>query len=176
MALGQRGAIAIRRGDPAHGVALLDESLQVARRVGYLMVATSYMIDMAEGLIALRRTHEALATLDQATARIEASDELYLMPELLRIRGEALAQAGADEAKRTVLAAIDWARRQSAMTLEIRAMTSLTRIQIERGDAEDAAEVLASLLGRFSEGDGNPDVRAAAELLEALGRPLGPPA
>lgn len=176
MALGQRGAIAIRRGDPAHGVALLDESLQVARRVGYLMVATSYMIDMAEGLIALRRTREALATLDQATARVEASDELYLMPELLRTRGEALAQAGASEGQRTVLAAIDWARRQSAMTLEIRAMTSLARMQLERGDAEEAAEALATLHGRFSEGGGNPDVRAAVELLEALGRSVGPPA
>jgi hypothetical protein len=59
------------------------------------------------------------------------------------------------------------------MTLEIRAMTSLTRLQRERGDA---AERLASLHGRFSKGGGHPDVRAAAEPLKTLGWPVAPPA
>jgi hypothetical protein len=38
------------------------------------------------------RFSKAMAMLDEATACLEASDELYLMPELLRVRGEALAR------------------------------------------------------------------------------------
>ena len=133
------------------------------------------MNDLAAGLIALERTAEALDKLDQARARIDANGELLHLPELLRLRGEALAQAGSADADKTLHAALDLARRQEAVAWELRAATSLCRLQQSRGSAGDGIELLAATYDRFREGFDTADLRAAAELLRALGRPPAKP-
>jgi predicted ATPase/DNA-binding winged helix-turn-helix (wHTH) protein len=169
MALGQKGTIAIKRGDPMQGVALLKEALIVAGSSGYAMVTTGYMNDLAEGLLALGQPREALQILDQSTARIEGSGELYHMSELLRLRGEALDLIGSDEAESTLLAAIERGQKQQALALELRAATSLLRVRCKRGHPGDASGRLASVYGRFSEGFGTFDLKSAAGLLQSLG-------
>ena len=168
MALGQQGAIAIKRGDPRQGVALLQEALKVAGASGYAMVTTGYMNDLAEGLVALGQPREALEVLDQSIARIEGLGELYHMSELLRLRGEALDQINSNEAESTLVAAIEWAQKQQALALELRASMSLLRVKHERSRRLDASDRLSSVYGRFSEGFGTSDLKAAAGLLRSL--------
>ena len=151
----QRGGLAIRQGDPERGVKLLEEALKIANSSGYTMVVTQYMVNLAEGLVALGRTARALAVLDQVTARIEASGEHLHMPELRRLRGEALAQAGSDEAHRALCASLECARNQDALAWELRTATSLARLLARRGSSKEGTDLLAGVYGRFREGFGN---------------------
>ncbi len=176
MALGHQGTLAIRRGEPERGVALLHEALRLAGS-SYTMVTTGYLKDLAEGLIALGRTAEAFDALDQASARINANGERLHVPELLRLRGEALAQVGSTAAERTLHAAVQAARRQGGAAWELRAAISLCRLQRTRGWTGDGADLLAAVYARFRDGFDTADLRAAAELLRALGRsPAASPA
>ena len=170
MVLGQQGGLAIRRGDPARGVQLLEEALRIAG-TSYAMVTTGYLNDLADGLITLGRSAEALDVLDQANARIEANGELLHLPELLRLRGEALARAGSADAEKTLRAALEAAQRQHAAAWELRAAISLCRLQRTNGGVNDGGDLLAATYARFREGFDTADLRAAAELLHAIGQP-----
>jgi predicted ATPase/DNA-binding winged helix-turn-helix (wHTH) protein len=169
MVLGQQGGIAIQRGDPARGVLLLEEALRTAG-TSYEMVTTGYLKDLADGLIALGRTSQALEVLGQASARVDANGELLHLPELLRLRGEALVQAGSADAERTLRAALDEARRQEASAWELRAAISVCRLLQTRGRADEGGELLSMRYACFREGFDTADLQAAAKLLGELGR------
>jgi len=62
-------------------VLLLEEALRTAG-TSYEMVTTGYLKDLADGLIALGRTSQALEVLGQASARVDANGELLHLPEL----------------------------------------------------------------------------------------------
>jgi predicted ATPase len=70
-------------------------------------------------------------------------------------------------------AAIEVARAQSALSWELRAATTLLRLRAARGDAREAREALARVLGRFTEGFGTPDLREARALLDETARAAG---
>lgn len=91
--------------------------------------------------------------------------------ELHRKKGELLfASARADDAQaeEELCLAITIAREQSAKLLELRAATSLLRIQASRGFGVPATDLLRRLLRWFSNAPEIPDVREARELLAAL--------
>jgi hypothetical protein len=127
------------------------------------------MLNLAEGLLALGRTARALAVLERAIARIEASGELLHMPELFRLRGEALAQTGSDEARGALYASLECARRQGALAWELRTAMSLTRLLASRGSSKEGTDLLAEVSSRFHEGFGTADLRAAAGFLRSTG-------
>ena len=64
--------------------------------------------------------------------------------------------------------AIDWARRQSALSMELRAATSLARVWHNQGRSKEAREQLASVYHRFTEGLRTDDLNAAKVLLDSL--------
>jgi predicted ATPase len=171
VASGLQGGVAIKRGDPRSGVARLEASLATAQQTGYPMITTWFVSDLAEGLLRLGRAGEALLLLHQAIARIEDSGELFYMPELQRLKGETLLQlARPDDADKALRVAIDWARRQGSIAWELRAVTSLTRLQRRLGTVGDAGDLLAAVHGRFTEGFDSIDLKAAAKLLKSLDR------
>ena len=163
MSLGQRGGLAVRQGDPKGGVKMLEEALRIANSSGYTMIVTQYMVNLAEGLLALGRIAQALALIDRAIVRIEASGELLHMPELLRLKGEALAQTGADKAQEALYASLQCARSQDALAWELRAASSLARLRTSRG-CKEGTDLLSGVFSRFREGFGTVDLRAAASL------------
>jgi len=134
------------------------------------MATTGYLRDLAEGLVALSRPAEALDTLDQARRRINASGELLHLPELLRLRGEALAQMASVDAEAQLSDALEAARRQGAAAWELRTAISLCKLHQRRGDAGKGADLLASVYACFREGFETADLRVAADLLGTLGR------
>jgi predicted ATPase len=63
--------------------------------------------------------------------------------------------------------AIAIAQKQSAKSLELRAVLGLSRLLQQQGKQGEARETLAEIYGRFTEGFDTPDLQEARALLEA---------
>ena len=68
--------------------------------------------------------------------------------------------------------ALDWARQQGALSLELRSAMSLARLQRDRGRFADATALLQPVYGRFTEGFDTGDLKAAKALLDTLIEPV----
>jgi predicted ATPase len=92
------------------------------------------------------------------------------MPELLRIKGEVLLQRkpNAIDAEDHFLRSLAWARRQGALSWELRSATSLARLWRDQARTKEAHELLAPVYHRFTEGFDTVDVKAAKALVESL--------
>jgi len=64
--------------------------------------------------------------------------------------------------------AVDWARRQGALSWELRATTSLAKIWHNQGRSKEARELLSAVYDRFTEGLETADLRTAKALLGSL--------
>jgi len=67
------------------------------------------------------------------------------------------------------LHSLDWARRQGALSWELRTSTSLARLQHDQGGRiAEARSLLQSVYDRFSEGFETADLKTAKALLNFL--------
>ena len=115
------------------------------------------------------QTAEALQQIDQV---VDLSEADWLTPELLRLKGKLLLaenkSGAAETAKRYFRQARDEARRQGALSWELRATTSLAYLLLGQGQAADAIACLEPIYDRFTEGFGTADLIAAKQLLGDL--------
>jgi predicted ATPase len=125
------GVLLIRRGESAAGSRLLGAALKGLPE-GAFYVNRNLFAELAEGFGAAGQIAEGLALVDDVLARVERTEEQWCLAELLRTKGELLllrgappAVADAEESFRHVL---DVARRQDALSWELRAATSLARL------------------------------------------------
>ena len=92
------------------------------------------------------------------------------MAELLRIKGELLLAQGRPGAGVTTedyfRQAVDWARRQGALSWELGAATSLARLLRDQDCSADATALLQPVYDRFIEGFDTADLKAAKALLD----------
>jgi predicted ATPase len=113
--------------------------------------------------------------IDEALARSERDEERWCVAELLRVKGELILSEGAPDAATVAedhfTQALDWARRQGALSWELRSATSLARLWRDQNRAKAAREILAPVYDRFTEGFETADLKAAKLLLDGL-RPL----
>ena len=80
------------------------------------------------------------------------------------------ARLAATAAEDCFLQALDLARRQSALSWELRAVTSLARLWRDRNRFEEARELLSRVCDRFTEGLETTDLKAAKSLIDDLRR------
>jgi predicted ATPase len=78
------------------------------------------------------------------------------------------APGGAAAAEGHFRQALDWARRQGALSWELRAATSLARLWYEQSRPAEALALLQPVYDRFTEGFDTADLRAAKALLDDL--------
>jgi predicted ATPase len=113
-----------------------------------------------------------LAAIEEALARAERTEALWCTAELLRIKGELVLLEGEqnslDVAQNHFLQAIDLARNQDALSWELRAATSLARLERDRGRSREGYELLTPVYDRFTEGFGTADLVSAKTLLDGL--------
>jgi predicted ATPase len=170
--LGIEGVLFATRGDPDTGLRLLRASLDDMREGRYYIFYTMFLSDLARVLCAVGRVDEGLIAIDDALGRAERNEELWFLPEALRIKGELVLFRGVPSA--TTVAedhfaqALDWARRQGALSWELRAATSLARLRRAQGRKREAHDLLAPVHDRFSEGFDTADLKAAKALIQDL--------
>ncbi|TMJ74389.1 MAG: hypothetical protein E6G73_09435 [Alphaproteobacteria bacterium] len=128
---------------------------------------------MAEALGRAGQNAEGLAAIEEVISRSERTEEHWAMAELLRVKGELLLLQGAPGAAAAAEGyfrqALDWARRQQALSWELRAATSLARLLRDQGHPAAAMSALQPAYDRFTEGFGTADLIAAKQLLDELG-------
>ena len=147
---------------------------QLATGAGVFQTDFLYLLAKAYGTA--RRFEEGLATVAEAIAIMETTDERYYEAELHRLKGDLLLRRSGIETEHIVQTeaeecfrrAIDIARRQQAKSWELRAVVSLARLLHQQGKKEEARPMLAEIYDWFTEGFDTPDLKDAKALLEEL--------
>jgi predicted ATPase len=134
-------------------------------RIGYSpMLAAAYakVGRVEEGLSVVA---EALALVDKTGMRLGEAG-LYVLKGWLLLARSGENQAEAEACFRR---ALNVARHQSAKSVELRAVMSLSRLWQTQGKKDEARQMLAEIYGWFTEGFDTKDLQEAKALLEELG-------
>ncbi len=151
------------------GVAYLKQSMMWSREAHALRGASLLFATLAELELERGNGPAALAALDEANDIIENTGERFVEAEIHRLRGEALRLEADDCAAAACFrTALDVAHEQGALSLELRAVSSLARLLKDTGHASDARPLLAGVYDRFTEGFDTADLQNAKALLSAL--------
>jgi cation diffusion facilitator CzcD-associated flavoprotein CzcO/tetratricopeptide (TPR) repeat protein len=168
-ASGWQGALCIRRGEAARGLALLQKSLDAQDEARHALARTSFLLEMAIGQSDIGCPEDALGTIDEALSRVDQTGEGILLPEALRIKAEIVFRSHDNafrQAEGLLQLSLKHAKSQSALSWELRSAISLTRMRLYSGECADRRKLLPAVLSRFSEGFETADLRLARTLLE----------
>ena len=162
----------IRRGDFGRGSRALRAALGDLRGPHAM---PRDMILVAELACALGRSDEiaqAHAVVNEALERCARTGEQWCVAELQRVKGEIVLQEGVAEseaiASQWFSRALDCARGQGALALELRAAISVARLSQRAHRSQQGIEVLAPVFARFTEGFETADLHEARALLNEL--------
>ena len=172
------------------------KGLTAWQTTGAQLMRPHFLALLAEG-IAPAHDDEGLRVLDEALAVAESTGERIYEAELHRLKGERLLAratrgdnlqmaAGGHSvidttsstlaaAERCFTQALAIARKQEALSLELRALMSLERLYRERATGETGVDLLRSVYGKFTEGFDTLDLREAKALLDAHSMRAHPP-
>ena len=164
--------VAIRSGDPDGDLPMPHAALSELAGPNVTFRFLTGLIELAEALTHAGRIADGLAVVE---AGMEQSEVGWLTPELLRLKGELLLLQGTPAAVETIenlfRQALDEARRQEALSWQLRAATSLARLLRDQGRWDEAIACLRPIYDRFTEGFGTADLVAAKQLLDEADDP-----
>jgi predicted ATPase len=157
-------------GAAEEGIAAMREGLRAWQATGSVTYRTYYQGLLAEVLVGKGQVEEGGRVLEEALALIGQTDEGLCQAELFRLKGELLLPEREDEAEKYFRQALAVARQQRTKALELRAVTSLSRLHQKQGRPAEVQPLLAEAYSRFTEGFQTPDLREARGLLEGWNR------
>jgi predicted ATPase len=172
-----RGWALAEQGQGEEGIAQIRQGLAAYQAMGVEMQRPFCLALLAEAYGRGGQTEEGLSVLAEALAAVHKRGTYIWEAELYRLKGELLRQKAKgkgqkakieSEAEECFHKAIDIARRQSAKSLELRAVTSLSRLWQKQGKKEEARQLLAEIYGWFTEGFDTADLQEAKALLDQL--------
>ncbi|MBS3783881.1 MAG: AAA family ATPase, partial [Anaerolineae bacterium] len=151
------------------GIEQIHEGMVISQSIDARCFLSATLAALAKAQAKDGQPEVALATLSDALAMVEETDERYYEPELLRLRGKlSLTQGDEAEAEASFHKAVRVARRQRAKSWELRSTVSLCRLWQKQRKQEKAWQRLAEIYSWFTEGFDTPDLREAKALLEEL--------
>jgi predicted ATPase/DNA-binding winged helix-turn-helix (wHTH) protein len=168
---GVKGELAIRRGDAKSGVESLKQCLEELRAARYELLTTAFNIPLIQGLLAIGRLDEGMILIDETIRLVGANGDLVFMPELLRVKGNALLslpQSASVEGEQCFRNSLEWCRRQGALGWELRTAVDLAKFLLEQKRDEDAKTLLQPVFDRFAQGSDTADLKIASRLLAGL--------
>jgi eukaryotic-like serine/threonine-protein kinase len=150
-------------------VGAMEQALNRRRTQG-ANVATTYLLALqAEAQTAMGNIDAALATLEDAVVTMNQHGERMWAPEVHRLMGQICHKRGGFEnlerAEEYLLRAIDIARSQGSLTMELRATMSLAKLWNELGNGDEGLQLLDRVCSRFPMETENRDWKDARALL-----------
>jgi predicted ATPase len=145
------------------------EEVDATSQAKFVQYYTVFLLVLAESLAAINRVEEGIEIINEALAGSESNEERWCAPELLRVKGELILQAGhlnaADRAEKLFAQSLRLAHKQQALSWELRAAASNARLQRREGRLRDGSKVLARVYSRFF---ATRDLAEAKALLNSL--------
>jgi predicted ATPase/DNA-binding winged helix-turn-helix (wHTH) protein len=164
--LGMRGEALVQRGDVEEGTNLLRHAIASLEADRYWLYTPGFGATTAEALASTGQVEHAVQVIDGVIDAAETRGGLFILPELLRIKGEICArQADERQARSLFRRAFALAEGQSALSWQLRLAMSLMRLPGAHSQRSSARQLLADTYGRFTEGFATADLKAAKALL-----------
>jgi predicted ATPase len=172
-----RGWALATQGGGEEGIAQLRYGVVAFRATGAEFFGPVYLALLAEACGGVGQTEEGLSALAEALAAVDKTRERFYEAELYRLRGkltlaqssiQGLASSVQKEAEECFWKAIEIARKQSAKSLELRAVMSLAKLWQHQGKQKEAHEMLAEIYAWFTEGFATKDLQEAKALIDEL--------
>jgi predicted ATPase len=169
------GLCQAKRGQFGGGVRLVAEGLRVLSDAQMEAFSALVLAHISEAAVAADRLSDALFWMSQ----LEKSDrnrEHWCSAETLRVRGLlAQAQGRQSDAAAHFVDALRLARRQGALSWELRSTIGLSRLWISQRRGEEALGAIEAVYSRFDEGFSSSDLIQARRLIEELKSVAGGP-
>jgi len=166
------GVLLIKSGSIGAGLELLRTAFARIPQGAFTLFYTPVLAEIADALGRDGNAAEGLSIIDEALARSDSYEERWCVAELLRIKGELILRRGTPQAAAAAeehfLRSLDWARRQGALSWDLRTSTSLARLQQDQGRIAEARSLLQPVYDRFSEGFETADLKTAKAFLDSL--------
>ena len=166
-----RGWALSEQGQGKEGIARMRQGIAAHRATGAELVQSYFLALLAEGYGKVGQIEEGLTVLAEALDVVNKNGERFYEAELYRQKGEfvlALSGENRSEAETYFRQAIDIASQQSAKSLELRAVMSLSRLLQKQGNKQEARRILANIYSWFTEGFDTADLKEAKALLEEI--------
>jgi predicted ATPase len=164
-----QGVALAAQGHHEAGLAQMHQALAAIQAAGQEAGRLLSVALLAEQYGQAGQVETGLHVLSETLARLNPQEPRLWEPELHRVRGTLLLQAGsvtpdvrqaADaEAETCFQQALALARRQGARAFELRAATGLSRLWQRQGKHQAAHQLLAEVYGGFTEGFDTADLR-----------------
>jgi predicted ATPase len=175
-----QGVALAAQGHHEAGLAQMRQAMAAIQAAGQEAGRLLAVAVLAEQYGLAGQVEAGLHVLSEALASLKPQEPRLWEPELHRVRGTLLLQAGGvtldvrcqateAEAETCFQQALALAQRQGARAFELRAATGLSRLWQRQGKHAEARALLAPLYGWFTEGFDTADLRAAKALLDELG-------
>jgi predicted ATPase len=166
-----RGATRTALCQSGEQIGQIRQDLAAVRETGSGVLEPYFLGLLADAYARDGQVETGLATLDEALAAAQGTGQRMVEAELYRLRASLLLrQPGTPqaEAEAWFQRALDFARRQEAKSLELRAAMSLSRLWHQLGKRQEAHDLLAEVYAWFTEGFDTADLQEAKTLLEEL--------
>src|SRR5262245_20592488 len=176
-----QGVALAAQGHHAAGLSQMRQAMAAIQAAGQEAGRLLAVAVLAEQSGQAGQVEAGLHVLSEALASLNPQEPRLWEPELHRVRGMLLLQAGGvtpaaprraterdAEAETCFQQALALARRQGAKAFELRAVMGLSRLWQRQGKRKAAHQRLAEVYGWFTEGFDTADLQEARVLLEAL--------
>ncbi|WP_224006062.1 hypothetical protein [Aureimonas sp. SA4125] len=165
-----KGALLSRQGDATGAATILSEALVGVPEGSFGMHHTRFLGELAYADAGAGNVAAGLAHIGKAIELCERLDEQWFLAELIRLEGEIILIGGGPganiAARDRFTRSLALAKRQGALSFELRAATSLARLGFDDGNGT-SVQVLGEIYGRFTEGFGTSDLIRARTILES---------
>ena len=158
-------------GDCENGTEVIQRGLNTLRNTGAKRSFPFYLSLLAEVYGKKGMVHEGLQILSEAFEEVQNIEERWWEAELFRLQGALVLQQPNPELEKAETSfhqALEVARRQHSISLELRAAISLYRLGQQQGRRNDAAKFLVEVYDRFTEGFDTPDLMEAKGILREI--------
>jgi predicted ATPase/DNA-binding winged helix-turn-helix (wHTH) protein len=167
---GFQGQLAVELGDATAAVEALLDARNVLEASRFEIFRAYFAAPLTRAFAAQGRLDEAIASIDLALKSSEGDRSSFMLPELLRAKGELLAAHFPDrsvDAEALLRLSFDQARRHGALAWQLRAAMSLARLPAPQEHAHETYRLLRDTYSRFTQGFDTQDLILARRALIA---------